>query len=234
MKIDRAMALPQPQPVQVLPRLPHRLGHVRERRPRLALELELDGVGAVVAGLAQDLEHPREVDRARPDRAEVPDALAAHGVLEMDVREVRRDLREIVDCLLAGVELDVRRVVVDLDRVPADLLEERDRDVARGHDVAVDLEGDDDAGALGGVCQFAPVAAPGGALLEAVGGVRVGVPGGFVPRGPPPRRWSAGPPASRGRFAVRPTYSGSPAGSFVLLKYLSSLKALASRRARAT
>ena len=72
--------------------------------------------------------------------------------------EVRDDLRQVVDRLVTGVVLDVRGVVVDPDGVAADLLHQRDRHVARGHNVAVDLEGDDDASALGGVREFADVA----------------------------------------------------------------------------
>ena len=59
-----------------------------ERRPRLALELDLDRERPRVAGVAQDLEHAGEVDGAVADRREVPVALAARRVLQVDVREI--------------------------------------------------------------------------------------------------------------------------------------------------
>ena len=67
----------------------------------------------------------------------------------MDVDELVDDLRQVLDRGVAGVVDDVRGVVVDPDRVASDLLEQWKRDGARGHDVAVDLEADDDAGLLG-------------------------------------------------------------------------------------
>ena len=129
----------------MLVRAAHRGRDVGERRPRLALELDLDRDRAGVARVAKDLEHPSEVDDAVAAAGEVPVALPARRVLQVDVREIRRDRRQVVDRLLARVELDVGGVVVDPDRVTSDLLDQRDRDVARGHDVAVDLECDDDA-----------------------------------------------------------------------------------------
>ncbi len=83
----------------------------------------------------------------------------------MHVREPRHDLRQVVDRLVAGVELDVGGVVVDLDRVAPDLLHERDRHVARGHDVAVDLERDDDARRVGRVRELADVGEEGCLVL---------------------------------------------------------------------
>ena len=53
---------------------------------------------------------------------------------------------QVVDGRVAAVELAVRGVVVDPDLLASDPLDQRQRDVARGHDVAVDLERDDDAG----------------------------------------------------------------------------------------
>src|SRR5205807_407825 len=41
----------------------HGCGDLRERRPGLALELQLDRVGACVVCAAKDLQHARKVDR---------------------------------------------------------------------------------------------------------------------------------------------------------------------------
>ena len=59
-----AASLREPERGQVLVRAAHRRVDVGERRPRLALELDLHGERAVVPGVAQDLEHAREVDDA--------------------------------------------------------------------------------------------------------------------------------------------------------------------------
>ena len=67
----------------------------------------------------------------------------------MDVHELVDDLRQVLDRGVAGVVDDVRRVVVDPDGIAPDLLEQRERDGARGHDVAVDLEADRDPRLLG-------------------------------------------------------------------------------------
>src|SRR5918996_377234 len=59
MNIERGM-LGESEPAQVLARAAHGVVDVGERRPRLALELELDGEGTGVAGLLEDLEYARE------------------------------------------------------------------------------------------------------------------------------------------------------------------------------
>ena len=84
--------------------------------------------GPVVARVLEDPKDSREVDVAGADLAEVPDALPALGLLQMDVHELVDDLRQVLDRGVAGVVDDVRRVVVDPDGVAPDLLEQRERD----------------------------------------------------------------------------------------------------------
>src|SRR5207302_7470436 len=92
------------EPLEVLARAAHGLGDLRQRRPRLAAELDLDGVRPLVARLAQHAQHAGEVDVAGADLAEVPDALPALGLLQVDVDELVRNLGDVVDGVGAGVE----------------------------------------------------------------------------------------------------------------------------------
>src|SRR4030081_3782031 len=102
---------------------PHRGPDVRERGPRVALELDLDRERAAVAPLLEEAKHRAEVDGAGAGLGEVPHALAAALVLEVHVGQIRDHAADVVDRLDVAVELAIAGVVGDLDTRVADALE---------------------------------------------------------------------------------------------------------------
>ena len=121
----------QPVPRERLARRAHRLGHLGQRRPRLAGELDLDRVRAVVAGA-------RRISSTRP-KSTWPSPIAGKSQSPLPPRMSLRCMFATRSAIAgrsssaahAAVVLDVRGVVVDLHRRVADPVQQRDRAARR-------------------------------------------------------------------------------------------------------
>src|ERR1041384_6434247 len=99
--IDRS-ALRQAERDELVARRLHGAVDLGERRPGIALELDLDAERPVEAAPLQNAEHGGEVDMALADRREIPDLALAALVLEVRVNQPGKADRQVVDRLDAA------------------------------------------------------------------------------------------------------------------------------------
>ena len=109
---------------QLVVRSPHRAVDFRERRPRVAVELDLHAERTSKAALLHGVEHRLEIDVPLADRGKIPDSSFAALVLQMAMDQFRQRNLQIGDGIDAAVKLGVCGVVVDKNVSAVDALQD--------------------------------------------------------------------------------------------------------------